>query len=191
MTTDDNDEESDVMDALTWTEMMDFSVERIERETEGFEGEIPNHGARLLAYVAGDPAQTVARAQMADAHGGSDDADRDEVATQLEEDIVEILLKIAVLKHEHDLDIETAFERRMETVRAFQELQEKLQNVETKDEEREIVLEYMDTLDEEQIDAMPVQNPKNMASHDTVEAGTNVDADAYEQTDEERDRDVM
>jgi hypothetical protein len=167
--------------------MMDFAIGRIDRETEGFEGEIPEHGARLIAYVAGDPAQTVARAEMADAHDGVDDADPEEVATALEEDVVEILLKIAVLKKEHDLDIESAFGRRIETVEAFAEMQERLADAESDSEKREIIAEYVDKLDKEQFESMPVQTPDNMAQG--VEAGTNVDAEGYE-ADRDRDKDV-
>jgi hypothetical protein len=128
---------------------------------------------------------------MANAHGGAKDADPDDVATQLAEDVVEVLLKIGVLKYEHDIDIEAAFERRMETVRAFSKLQSELDDAETKAEHREIMQSYLEELDEEQIESLPMPNPGGMVDSDPIEAGTNVDAEAYDQTDEERDRDVM
>lgn len=169
------------MSDLTFEAMMDFAVGRVEDEAENFEGDLPNHAARLLSLDASELLEFVMEHEIAQAHEEVPTEEHDEHVTEaIEEQVVQILMTIGALKYEYDLDIETAFEERMEFVADYDAFESAMEDVETQTEAAEAFEEHMSDHAEE--------NP--MVGNDGVEAGTNVDNDDYD-ADDDRDRHIM
>lgn len=151
---------------LTFEAMMAFAAEQVEREEDGFEGEIPKHAARLLTGNTADLQRTIVNIEMARANEQQDDPSDDNVRQAIEGDAVDVLLVIGALAKEYDLDLPSAFRDRMEYIENYNEMQEAMDEAETREEMVDAVDEHMDEEIAEQMGG--------------VEAGVNVDADGYE-----------
>lgn len=114
-----SDEDDEI--ELTFAAMMSAGIDQIEDEMSNFEGDPPKHGARLLANRSTDLLGTLTNIDVETAHEEMDDPTDEEVASALEEDINEILLAIAAVKWEYDLDIESAFRDRIDFMEAYRD----------------------------------------------------------------------
>jgi hypothetical protein len=179
--TDETDaDDTDESESLTFAEMMDFGVDQIQKEVDNFEGDLPDHADKLLACRATDVLQAVTEIEVAQAVVEADDeaADQDvaeRMAEDLAEDVVDVLLAVAAMKFEYDLDIEGAFENRVTLTESYEAFEEAIEDADTREQKAEAMEEHLE-------DAM-VEEMGEMG----VEAGTNVDAEDYD-PDDDRDR---
>lgn len=169
MTTDDTDDDSD---ALTFAEMMDFVEEEVKEEKSNFSGEVPNHAAKLLVARSSEILTNMASIDMQNANEEKEDVGDDAFRGALEEGVVEVLLTVGALKHEYNLDIEEAFEERIQHVRDFKEFEEAMEEADGQEDVMEAFDEHMG----EHAEESPF-----------VEPGDNVDSDEYD-ADDDRDR---
>lgn len=153
---------------LTIVEMMEFIEDSVEDEIEGFEGEIPNHAARMLMNRVANLNQTLVNIEMARANEDRDDPTDETITDAIEQDIVDILLSIGAVRHEYDLDVAGAFVERMEFMQAFKDFEAAVEDAESNEE-------IMEAFDEHMPDEFDMQDPSP-----TIEAGTNVDAEDYD-----------
>lgn len=157
---------------LTFGEMMGFIKDRVDEETEDFEGDLPNHAAALLVSTSNDLLQTVTNISVVEANEEMEDPTDEEITEALAEDAVDVLLALGTLQEEYDLDIAEAFSDRMTFVENYQNFEEAVDGAETQAEVMEAFEEHMDEDAEELLGQMGV--------------GTNVDDDDYEPTGVER-----
>jgi hypothetical protein len=177
MTEDNNDD-------LTLAEIMDFGMDRIERELDGFDGDVPNHSARLLSSYATDLLQTLVNIEVMRADDSTDSPDEEFVEDKITDDLVDILLAVAAVKYEHGVDLETAFEDHMSFVKDYQAMQEAMQDAETREEMAEVFDEHMS----EHSESNPLSG-MGMAAEGGIEIGDNVDDEDYD-ADDDRDRHI-
>lgn len=177
-------DDTDDDEALTFADMMEFGVENVEREVENFDGEMPDHAAKLIVSNAADLLQTVTNLEMEASHNGKDELSDEERKEPVEDDVVDILLAIAALKYERGLDIEGAFEDRIELVTSYLKMQEMLEDAETQEEAVRAIEEHMDEHAPDDADI-----PMDGIGGPSIEPGDNVDSDDYD-PDDDRDRHI-
>lgn len=131
------------MSELTLQEVLDFSHERAEKEIESFNGDIPKHAANLIVRRAADLLATVNNVRMVEANEDVDGYSDEEIANNIQGAAVDLLMVFGTLEMEWDTDITDAFERRMETVNAYAEFEEAMQDAETEEEMIEAMDEHM------------------------------------------------
>jgi hypothetical protein len=143
------------MSELTFAEMMTFIEEKVEKENDDFDGEIPKHGVELLCSTSTDMLQTLTNCKVAEAENTDYEPNTSEM---LAKDCVDVLLALGSVRSEYNLDIETKFEERMNDINKYQELEEAMEDAETVDERMEVLDEH---LDEDEIANMMAggQNP--------------------------------
>lgn len=129
----DNDDTTEA-EAMTFAEMMEFAAERVEAETEEFPGDVPNHASSLLVADIGALHSTLMNIQMAENSEEMPDPEDDAVSTALAEDAVDIIMALGALSHEYGLDIAQAFEERIETIEAHEQLEAALDGAESQEE---------------------------------------------------------
>ena len=183
--TDETDEKDEKDEELTVAEAMAFGEERIETETEGFEGEIPKHSGKLLAHNATTLLQTLTQIDIQRANDEIPEPTDEFIEAEIADDLVDILLGVAAVKHEYDIDVAAAFEEHIEFVTDYRAMEDAMQDAETKEEMAEAFEEHMGEHAEE--------NPLEQAAGDMeiggIEPGDNVDDDDYD-ADDDRDRHI-
>lgn len=166
-------------DDLTFEEMMDFAVSRVEDEDAQFDGDLPNHAARLLSLDASELLEFVMEHEIAQAHEGVPTEEHGERVTEaVEEQVVQILMTIGALKYEYDLDIESAFKEHMEFVEDYEKFEDDIEDMDGQAEIAEAFDEHMS----EHADENPIRQGG-------VSPGDNVDSDDYD-ADDDRDRHI-
>jgi hypothetical protein len=176
--TDDNTDAEDEEQAVTLNDAIDFASDRAGEESDGFEGDVPNHAGRLLAKRAADLGATITNIQMARANENAPDIEDEGVAEALSEDAVDIIMALGALDHEYGLDIAGKFEERMELISAYKDFTDAVEDAETQEDIMEAVDEHMT---EELEQTMGGGQPMGQAP--TIEPGDNVDAEEYEHED--------
>lgn len=176
----DPEDTTDETDALTFEEMMEFGTERVADEMGRFEGDVPNHAAKLLTARTTDLLQTLSNIDMRRAHEEAPDPEDEEVKTAVEEDLVDILLAVSAVKYEFDVDIADAFEERMEFVADYKAMQKAMKDAETSEEAQEAIEAHMGEMAEGE---MPMDG---MQMQGGIEPGDNVDNEDYDHEQEDR-----
>ncbi|WP_226041229.1 hypothetical protein [Natrinema sp. DC36] len=139
-------------DPLTFAKIMDVAEITVENNREEFDGEMPDHGARLIVQRAADILGTQTNVELAE---GMDQPFEDEERKEgLEEDVIDVILAIGAFVHENDLDVESAFEERIELMEAYNEAED--------------MQAFMEEMFPEEMEEMG------------VDVGDNVDAEGYE-----------
>lgn len=172
---------------LTFAEMMEFGEGRIENETAEFDGDIPNHAARMLTAYATDLLQTLTNIEIQRANEKSPDPTDKQVESAVADDLVDILLAVSAVKHEYDVDIVTAFEKNMEFVQDYRALEKVMEDAETQEEMIEAFEEHMG--DHAEGNPMAQMMGGGGMGGPPVEPGDNVDDDEYD-ADSDRDRHI-
>jgi hypothetical protein len=165
-------------DDLTMDEIIEFGGERIESELDGFDGDMPKHGAAMLTSAATDLLQSVTNIRVTEADESADDPSADAIAHALEDDVVDVLLAVTAVAYEYDLDVSAAMRDRMQFVSDFQAMQEAVEDADSQAEMQAAVEEHMSDHDQDM--AMP---------SDGIMPGDNVDRDEYD-ADDDRDRHI-
>jgi NTP pyrophosphatase (non-canonical NTP hydrolase) len=163
---------------LTLDDIIEFGAERIESELDGFDGDMPNHGAAMLASAATDLLQSVTNIRVEEADESADDPSADAVAHALEEDMVDVLLAVTAVAYEYDLDVSAAMRDRMQFVSDFEKMQSAVEDADSQTEMQAAVEEHMSDHDQDMV--LP---------SDGITPGDNVDRDEYD-PDDDRDRHI-
>lgn len=179
MTDDNTDAEAEEEQTVTLNEAIDFASDRAGEESDGFEGDVPNHAGRLLAKRAADLGATITNIQMAQANEDAPDIEEEGIAEALSEDAVDIIMALGALDHEYDLDIAGKFEERMELISAYKDFTEAVEDAETQEDIMEAVDEHM-TEELEQTMGGGMGGGQPMGQAPTIEPGDNVDAEEYD-----------
>lgn len=162
------DDDTDSDERVGLAEAMDFVRGEVEAETEDFEGDVPNHAARLLSANVSDLLQTLTNIEMADASENIESPSEDDISDAVVEDAVDILMGLGALCYEYDLDLSSAFAARMQTIEDYKAFEAAVEDAESE----EAVMDAMDEhLDEDQMPPMGGGMPS---------VGENVDADDYD-----------
>lgn len=180
-----NDSQSE--SELTFAEMMEFGEGRIENETAEFDGDIPNHAARMLTAYATDLLQTLTNIEIQRANEKASDPTDEQIESAVADDLVDILLAISAVKHEYDVDIVTAFEKNMEFVQDYRALEEVMEDAETQEDMIAAFEEHMG--DHAEGNPMAQMMGSGGMGDPPVEPGDNVDDDEYD-ADNDRDRHI-
>jgi hypothetical protein len=168
-------------DEPTLTDVLDFAQDVIERESDDFSGDVPDHSLRLLAYRAAEPLRTKTDVEMANEL--SDDegeiaANEDIFVDELEEQIVEVLFAIATIQTEYDVDIVSAYQDRRESIENVMAFEDELDEDADPEDVRAAMDEHLsDDLEEQMMGGADVAD---------ITAGTNVDDDDYDHDQTER-----
>lgn len=171
---------ADDTDIVDFEELFQFAADRAAGEDDDFDGSVPHHADRLIVSTAADLQKTLVNVEMTEASETADDPNEDAVRSALEEDVVDIMLAIGALKYEHDLDIATAFEERIEFMKEFREFEEAMREADDDEEQMEVMDELMtDEIAEHMGHGM-------MAAGGGVQPGDNVDNDDYDHDEEGR-----
>lgn len=151
-------------DTPTLREMFEFFHERHEQSKEEFEGDVPNQGISAIIKVAQGFDDIRMKTRIFEADESVDtEGIEDEMATDLEEQAIDMLGALALLAAEHGLDIGERFETMRDRTRA-------IESAESMEELQEALAE------------------SGLELETGVEAGDNVDMDEY---DGESDRGFM
>jgi hypothetical protein len=158
--------------------MTDFSelldtAEDIVAETETdfvdeYDTELPNHGYEVLMDNAASVGSTLVDIRTSEA--ADMDVDGDVKTARLEDDIVDVLLAVATITHEHDLAVAEAFEERLSMMGEWTAFQTAMKEMDDPDED-----DIRDAMDEHLSD-----ETKERFMENNVGAGTNVDVDGYD-----------
>jgi hypothetical protein len=167
---------------ITIAELLDFSEERIESETEGFEGDIPDHGARMIASYGTDLLQTLSNIEVQEAREDVDDPSDEYISEAVADDLVNVLMAVMATALEHDVDLADAAEEHVEFVRDYHAMHEALEDVETQDEAAEVFDEHMG----DHAEANPIAEAEQTMDMTSIEPGDNVDDEDYEHDHEDR-----
>jgi len=112
---------------------------------------------------------------MRDAHTEVEGPDGDERASMIEESVVDIVISLASLEYEYDIDIATALEERIELTQSVTAFENEVDEDMSIDEMEAIAENHFD---DEQVEAM--------FSMGGVDVGDNVDRDDYDAEGEDR-----
>jgi hypothetical protein len=167
---------------VTLEELLEFSEERIDTETEGFEGDIPQHAARMLAAYSTDLLQTLSNIEVQEAREDVDDPSDEYISEAVADDLVNVLMAVLATAHEHDVDLVDAVAEHIEFVRDYHAMHEALQDAETKDEAAEAFDEHMG----DHAEANPIAEAQETMDMTGIEPGDNVDDEDYEHDHEDR-----
>jgi len=169
---------------MTVAEMLDFATQMAKDEIEEFEGDVPDHAPGMIAARATNLIQTVQNFDMMRAMENVDDPSDDSITRAIEEDAVDILLGVAVLELEYDIDLIAAIDRRKQLVEDYKAFEKAMEDVETREDAIEAVDEHMT----EELEQAMAQGAQSMGGFDTggIETGMNVDNEEYEHEEMER-----
>jgi NTP pyrophosphatase (non-canonical NTP hydrolase) len=167
---------------ITLAELLEFSEERIENETEGFQGDIPDHGARMIASYSTDLLQTLSTIEVQEAREDVDDPTDEYISEAVADDLVNVLMAVMATALEHDVDLGEAAEEHVEFVRDYHEMHEALADVETQDEAAEVFDEHMG----DHAEANPIAEAEQAMDMTSIEPGDNVDDDEYDHDREDK-----
>lgn len=186
---DDSTETESETDSITLDDAMQFGADSAEREADSFENEMPDHAAEMIASRATDLLQTQANNDMMRAAEGIDDPDDE--PTMVEEDAVDILMAVAALQYEYDIDIATAFQDRMDFMEDFRQFQQAMEDADSEQEKIEAMDEHLtDEIEERMgISAPNSDDDGGFAGNSgmgSVEPGDNVDGDDYDHDEEDK-----
>lgn len=168
-----SDEQTDA-ERMDIEEVLDFASSAVEDEADDFDGDVPDHSARLIVSRATDLLQTTTNIDMAQASDAQDDPSDESITGALEEDAVDILLALGALQFEYDLDIATAFEERAQLIEDYMEFEAAVEDVETEEAAMEAFDEHMAHHMDEDLDM------------GGVHAGMNVDSEDYDHDETDR-----
>lgn len=166
----------DNTDELTVTELFERLATRTADEEGELDYSVPNHAPSLVVDEAAALLQTARSIDMAEQMAEDiEDAEpptAEEREDALIEDAVDVVIALATLQYEADIDIAEGIHDRLDFIEDYDEFKEAMQNAEDESEQMEVMDEL---LTEELAEELGME-----MAEDPLEAGQNVDDEDYD-----------